>query len=512
MKAKESFLDRNKKKSLLALLLLFLRQRKALVLLLLILLLASSVFVVPGWVTGLPGGARFAAGVAWIAGKLGADRSRWGLAPGGSNSYSDLVAAFKAAKAGSNGGGLGWGGGYMGRGSGAAPGDSLDMIKGSRSDLEPTKMKDLGGNQTIKGIVDSSDPKAGKGPIPVALNSGDLGGEREQTLHQGFAGFLNGMLGGPGAPGAGGRGPASGPGVGGGPGVGPDGRPLTGAAALSGGAYANKGFFNGTGGAVTQAGGLAYSGRQAVGTAAVPPSRIAGAANGKLSAAASRAVETRAMQNAATSVSMGGGAFSQLAVGNARDQLAVEHCNPPGCPGEYAATNTGAVYDGTNITQGFLTSSDPGGGDSAGSTNPSVDVPPDSAVSGTTVDPGVVADCEQRLNSCENAKGADEKHLGQLDEQINSLMGQMPSACGDPCNCDPCTNLQNRINGICHGDLQQTINRIQAPCVLPAVCSENGIQTPTASGASSGSAMCDMNFGQCGPSGFWGSLMCFLGS
>src|SRR4051812_48387999 len=70
-KGGNTFLQRNKKKSALALLLLFLRERKILVLLLLLLFMASSVFLTPSsWLTGLPGGARFAAGVAWMAGKL----------------------------------------------------------------------------------------------------------------------------------------------------------------------------------------------------------------------------------------------------------------------------------------------------------------------------------------------------------------------------------------------------------------------------------------------------------
>src|SRR4051812_31165272 len=139
MKAKETFLEKNKKKSLLALLLLFLRQRKLLVLLFVLLLGASMLFMPSSWVTSFPGGARFAAGVAWIAGELGVDVSRWGIGSEGRRSYADLLEAFRHAKAGEgNGRGAGWGA-FFGRGAGsggAGTESSLDLVKGSRSDLE----------------------------------------------------------------------------------------------------------------------------------------------------------------------------------------------------------------------------------------------------------------------------------------------------------------------------------------------------------------------------------------
>ena len=95
-----TFLEKNKKKSALAALLLFIRTRKTVTALLLLVALASFLFVSPSnLILSFPGGARVAAGVAWIAGKVGVDTSKWGLA-GGKRDYGDLLAAFRAAKDG----------------------------------------------------------------------------------------------------------------------------------------------------------------------------------------------------------------------------------------------------------------------------------------------------------------------------------------------------------------------------------------------------------------------------
>ncbi|MDE2511826.1 MAG: hypothetical protein KGL74_11950, partial [Elusimicrobia bacterium] len=46
----------------------------------------------------------------------------------------------------------------------------------------------------------------------------------------------------------------------------------------------------------------------------------------------------------------GNSAFFQLAEGNGRSMLAVTpECTPPACPGEFSATNTGAIYDGNSV-------------------------------------------------------------------------------------------------------------------------------------------------------------------
>jgi len=321
-----TFLDRNKKKSALAALLLFLRERKVLVLLLFLVLAASTVFLSPSsWITGLPGGTRLAAGVAWIAGKAGVDVSKWGLSPAGRNSYGDLVAAFRAAKAGaSNGaaGGVGWGA-FFGRAAsdGTVP-NSLDMVKGRRSDLEAAGKDGSAKNQTVQGVLDPADAKADKDGQGVALSDADLGGEREGFVKNAFAGgFANGLLGG------------------------------VGDGALSGGAFAGRGFFSGSGGASSaRSADLARSGLDGLTPAAATRSKIQGAAKGSLSAMRSRAVEARGMRGSAAAGLGGNRAFLQLAQGRGRAALGTSpNCTAPGCPGEFATTNTGAIYDGNKI-------------------------------------------------------------------------------------------------------------------------------------------------------------------
>jgi hypothetical protein len=241
-----------------------------------------------------------------------------------------------------------------------------------------------------------------------------------------------------------------------------------------------------------------------------------------LNAISARAVDARAAQGFAGASDLGTqNSFAQLAEGSARAQLGVQSCVPPSCPPEYAATNTGAIYDGNSITQGFLTSSDPGG-NSAGLISPSVVVPPGSTTSGpgdtggtggTTGDPGALAKCEQTLNACESGKVSAQQHLTDIQQQMNSLMSQMPGACGNPCNCDPCNNLSNQINNICQSkDTNDTIATVYGSCNLPASCNTMGIADPSLSDAGAQNDMCKLNYGSCHPPGFFGSIMCALGS
>lgn len=332
---KSTFLERNKKKSLLAALLLFLRERKLVVLLLLLVLIASTVFLSPSaWITGLPGGTRLVASVAWVAGKMGADVSQWGLA-GDKHSFNDLVAAFAAAKANSGKGAIGWGA-FFGRpsnagagagGAGAATQDSLGFVKGSKSDLESASASAKGGSGNgIAAAITPEDSKADQDASAVKIDPNEVGGEREGWVKNAFAGgFMNGLLGG----GAGGDGAAS----------------------LSGGAYAGKGFFNGKGGAATESNALAKNGLAGVGPVSVPKSKIQGAGKGMLSATKAHVMDARAAKGAAAASALGGHrAFTQLAEGRGRAALSTTpNCTPPGCPGEFATTNTGAIYDGNKI-------------------------------------------------------------------------------------------------------------------------------------------------------------------
>jgi hypothetical protein len=324
-----TFLDKNKKKSSLAALLLFLKARKSLSALLLLVLIASFLFVSPSYMLiNLPGGARLAAGVAWIAGKLGADTSKWGLA-GGKRDYSDLVAAFKAAK--DNGGKAGWSS-FMrgGDGSGAGAGSgSLDFVKGDRKDLESASAsgEKLPKSGSVDGVLNPDDAKDRAEGNAVAVNEGEVG-QGSGLVKSAFAG---GFAGG-GAGGAGGFG-----------------------SSLSGGAFASKGFFGGD----KSASSGKLSDRVNANLANVDKAAIAkgvqmqGGAKGQMSKAQASRIDTRTSKGMVGSHTISGQrAFVQLAVGRGRAAISVApNCTPgSGCPGEFAATNTGAVYDGNTLT------------------------------------------------------------------------------------------------------------------------------------------------------------------
>ncbi len=338
---RDSFLEKNKKKSLLAALLLLLRGRKSLVLLLLLMMTASMVFLSPSsWIGRLPGGARLQAGVAWLAQQVGVDVSDWGL--GGRQTFGDLAAFFANQRANAGKDAAGWGAFLtrVDRNSHAMGGDSLGLVKGRLSDLEAPKgvIKDEG-RSTIAGVVTPEQEAADPNANTVAINSDDLGGQRESWVKSAFAGgFMNGLFGGTGGAGGNGASAAYGGGKGG-------------AGALSGGAYAGQGFFNGKGGAVTTSNPVAHKGLDGINKIVVPRGKIQGAARGSLSSARSRALDLKAMAGTAGAASLGGGrAFTQLAQGRGLAAMATApDCAPPSCPGEYAATNTGIIYDGTKV-------------------------------------------------------------------------------------------------------------------------------------------------------------------
>ena len=100
---------------------------------------------------------------------------------------------------------------------------------------------------------------------------------------------------------------------------------------------------------------------------------------------------------------------------------------------------------------------------------------------------------------------------------MSGYLGQMPSACGDPCECGPCDTLKANIRNLCNGPLTTTINEVQKPCDQPAFCAEINAKFgigPKPAGAAVGAStnMCKMDTGSCVPDGFFGSVMCFLGS
>jgi hypothetical protein len=211
-------------------------------------------------------------------------------------------------------------------------------------------------------------------------------------------------------------------------------------------------------------------------------------------------------------------AYTQLAEGNARAQLGTTYCKAPDCPGEFASTNTGAIYDGTDIGSGFLTSSDPGG-NSSGLINSSVDVPPDNTGGlgggGTAGDAQNTQTCANMMQQCAASKQAPMQAEGADETQLSTWYGQMGGACGNPCNCGPCNDLKNKIQGLCNGDLATQMALADAPCApLPDYCAALGFTSadPASSNNTSGQDLCKQNVGQCGCSSFFCSLGCLLGS
>jgi len=336
-----TFLDKNKKKSALAALLLFIRTRKTVTALLLLVALASFLFVSPSnLLLSFPGGARLAAGVAWVAGKVGMDTSKWGLA-GGKRDYGDLVAAFRSAKEG--GGKAGWaafmrGGSGGGSGAGMDGTGSIGFVKGSAKDLEAAggSGKNLPTRGGVEGVLNPDDAKNRAEGEGVALAEGDVGGEREGLVKSAFAGGFGA--------GSGAFGNSGGEG------------------GLSGGVFASLNFF-GKGGAGGASGGQSASsaklgdlvknglqgteGRYAKGT------QIQGAAKGQMSRSLASTISARTNRGLVGSHTISGQrAFVQLAAGRGRAAISVApNCTPgTGCPAEFAATNTGSVYDGNSIS------------------------------------------------------------------------------------------------------------------------------------------------------------------
>lgn len=496
-----TFLEKNKKKSLAALVLLFFRERRLVSAVLLVVVCASFLFVSPSnLILRFPGGPRVAASVAWLASELGFDTDQWGL-PEGRRGFSDLVAAFRAAKEG--GGKAGWGAfmrGTDGRGSAGDLGSgSLGFVKGDRRDLEAGGGKaGQGGDPAIAGILSADEAaKVGDGDA-VALSGKDLKGERAGWLSRIFGFGLS----------EGGIKDANG-------------------AVLSGGPYAALGFFRGssaagsgkTGGG-SGAGAVGSSlkdqvdaGLSGVGGAATPKGvLVQKGAKGRLSYSQANAIEARTTKGIRTSRALARDrAYAQLAVGHSLAKVAVApDCSMGnGCPGEFGSTNTGAVYDGNSIT----------GKGTDILTAPAIDgdgtprVPDTGTVDGYIGDAEKMKECADKINLCEAGKQPDYKRLGQMQTHINNLYGQLPGACGDPCECDPCINVQNQIKAACGGELQSVIDRIDKPCDLPSYCAGLGVSSPAGSATGPMKQMCgQMQTGSCGSGGILEDILCGLGS
>lgn len=331
-----TFFERNKKKSALAALLLFIRTRKTVTALLLLVALASFLFVSPSnIILRFPGGARVAAGVAWIAGKVGVDTSKWGLA-GGKRDYGDLLAAFRAAKDG--GGKAGWSA-FMrnsqeAEASRRAAGStgSLGWVKGNAKDLEATggSGANLPKPGSVEGVLNPDDAKNRAEGEAVALSDEDMTGEREGLVKSAFAGGFGSGLG---------------SGFGGGSGSG---------GSLSGGSFAGSNFFGGGKGAASgKLGDVVRGGLEGINAQPGKGVQIQGGAKGQMSASRASTINSRTARGlVGTHTISGQRAFVQLAAGRGRAAISVApNCTPgTNCPGEFAAVQTGAVYDGIPIS------------------------------------------------------------------------------------------------------------------------------------------------------------------
>ena len=428
-----TFLERNKKIGALAAFLLFLRKRAAPVLLASLLLLAMAYFLGPS---------------SWFAGR------------GGRGAYGNLLAAFQEARTRPRNGGVGLGS-FFGRGaqsSGAVGADSLNFVKGSRSDLE----RGTGaGARSVAGIVDPAEPKNAEAD-GVALREGDVGG-------------------------------GSG-------------------AALSGDAYATKGFFGGHGRAYPPDG-LARGALAALPPLSTPSGVKAGRAHGALSAKASGAMLARAMQGAAAAGAVGGNqSYTQLAEGDARADLGANYCKAPDCPPEYAATNAGAIYDGRRIPADFLASSN-SGANSSGLIDSPVDIPP-KAAGGAATDARNMRNCMDLAVQCAASGAASVRQGGGDEAQLAIWSEQLPAACADACSCGGCHDLENNIRRLCaDGFAGRPVSAGTSCAPLPAYCADLNIALPPSASGGGGESWnyCEIGPNRCaciGPSCCRGVVEC----
>lgn len=323
------FFDRNKKKSLLGLLFLWIKENRTLSALLLIVVLSTSIFVAPATMfLNLPGGTKLVAGIAWVASRLGVDTAKWGFfAKGGARSYDDFIAQLRAAKE-SGSRPVGWGP-FFGKPADGAGKTSLDMVKGRRQDLEGGGYAGgkLPQGRDVSGILTPDDSKEGEQGVSIddALLAQQRGGLVRDANAGGFAPGARDLLGFMGRADGG----------------------------VPGGAYAGKGMFGGGTGAGSRPGDNIRNAMSTTGKIDVPKSRIQGASPGRLSQARASLMSARVQRGIGTNAINSHRAFAQLADGRGRAALATTpNCVPPGCPGEFATYNTGAIYDGLRVNGG----------------------------------------------------------------------------------------------------------------------------------------------------------------
>ena len=194
---------------------------------------------------------------------------------------------------------------------------------------------------------------------------------------------------------------------------------------------------------------------------AMPPGKKAGGASGPSSSRAARAASARAARSiVAAQAAAGGRTYAQLAEASARG---------------------GEVYDGNRPSAAVLA------------------VPVGVAAAGPG-DSRKTAACAGAMRACMADKAAAMVRARADEDRLREWFGQTAGACGDPCRCEPCLDLQSKISGLCDGDLKAQIRLIGAPCAGPQGCGL-GAAAETAS-ASIGAAYCAPGLVRCGCSDF----------
>jgi hypothetical protein len=418
----------------------------------------TVIFVMPpellssllGGLSRLPGGARAAAGISWVASSLGL-----GQAGDKQGSLAALLAAMRAAKDARN---TGWGAFFQGGALGAGNGDSLGMVRGSLADAaagDANLAAKVKGGDTISGIMTPKEAKeSGDG---VALGREDIAGQRERSARAG--------------------------------------------AAMEGGqAYVAAGFLNVNGHAADP-----DMVRATLGTGAVPIASRGGTNVVRPAVGRNPAFTPgQAGQTAQTwrMGARGGVTLGQLvSARNAALMSSDPICGPSnGCPAEFAATTSGANYDGAKLAElggppganNQLTALNGSGSSPAMLSNPvSIDGASSPAVpdpnapradlrKGAAQDAAQSHDCGQAMSACQQERAVYRADLLQQKAQLAQLSSQLKGACGDPCNCTPCTQIQNQIASLCQGSIADDVSRLSVPCQLPPNC------VPTASPPDSG--------------------------
>lgn len=411
------FLQRNKKKGALALLLLFLQRGKGLGPLLFLLLLLSFVFIAPN--SGMMGSG-------WLA-QIG---KRLGLRGelGSGEDTSQLVAFSDALRrAPGSKGGLGLMSGLFGLGRGGSSyygKNTVDMVKGGKGlagEIGSGGDKTYDGvaegkGKTVDGVLRPEDSK--KYENGVALSDQEMA---DGLMQEAFADEIQGGMGAEGL------------------------AELRQRMAAAGGPGAAKNYFQAR--ATDKTSDMM---RNAFGGSKMPGMSLSlkGGPAGKMGTLKAQQLRASAKGGANLQGHAGTGTVMyQLAEGKAYSVAAAPppgNCDPGSCPGEFARTASGAVFDGNRVGGQVLASEEFG--------DPSVNVP-DQA----TIDSAIqqAAQAEEDAKKCEQAEetyGPQERakmeEIQNLSNQLNS-MGCASGGCSKS-KYKACMRVGNQMRSKCH--------------------------------------------------------------